>query len=300
MKRTTLGFTLLAVMLLTLSACQRKTDQSTPESAELSEMAETEDADAQYEQGMKLLLSYEPDTTEAVHLFEEAARQGNARARLAMGVMHFTGYAVDKDYKLAAEYMEDAANEGNLLCQMLVSICRGDGLGDGRDYSKVEEWLKTHEYWNSMCQYLLGLYHQNCTSIDDRYREALRWYRKSAGTMDMCACEADYPADVRRDAEKGDAVAQYYLGLSYEIGDSASRDYAEAARWYRKAAEQGLLAAQVMLGDCYFYGNGVRQSLKEAARWLRQAEEQFHAVDLVQLCQDSDIVGGVSISRYLS
>ncbi len=290
--KTSSGFTLLAgMLLLTLPACQRKTDQSTPESARLSEMAETEDADAQYEQGMKLLLSYEPDTTEAVRLLQEAARQGNARARLAMGVMHFTGYAVEKDYKLAAEYMEDAANEGNLLCQMLVAICRGDGLGDGRDYSKVAEWLKTHEYWNSICRFLLGLYYENCTSLDNRYAEAVSWYRKSAGTMDMCACEADYPADVRRDAEKGDAAAQYYMGLSYEIGDSVRRDYEEAARWYKKAAEQGLRAAQVMLGDCYFYGNGVRQNLKEAARWLRQAEEQFHGGYLVELCEDSDKVG---------
>ncbi len=40
-------------------------------------------------------------------------------------------------------------------------------------------------------------------------------------------------------AELGDAVAQYSLGLMYYHGRGVPQDYAEAAKWYRKAAERG-------------------------------------------------------------
>ncbi|MCD8303844.1 MAG: sel1 repeat family protein [Prevotellaceae bacterium] len=286
MTRKSLGVALMAAMLLlTLSACQRKTDQGTPGSAEQGDTLTL-----WYEDGVSLLTLFTDSDTVAVHLLGEAARRGNAKARLALGVCYFTGRAVEKDYKQAAEYMADAANEGNRLCQMLVAICRGDGLGDGRDYAEVLEWLKTHEGSNPLCQYLLGLYYENCTSLDNRYREALRWYRKLAGTFQLSVCGKDYPADFRRGAENGEAKAQYCLGLSYEIGDGVGRDFEEAAKWYRKAAEQGLPDAQLQLGDCYFLGLGVRQNLKEAARWYGQVEGQSVTGDLVSLCQDSDIV----------
>ena len=40
-------------------------------------------------------------------------------------------------------------------------------------------------------------------------------------------------------AEKGDAIAQFNLGLSYYHGKGVLQDYAQAVYWYRKAAEQG-------------------------------------------------------------
>ena len=45
-------------------------------------------------------------------------------------------------------------------------------------------------------------------------------------------------------AEKGDALAQFKLGLMYESGEGVPQDFAEAVRWYRLDAEQGSAAAQ--------------------------------------------------------
>src|SRR4029077_5015799 len=58
-------------------------------------------------------------------------------------------------------------------------------------------------------------------------------------------------------AERGSAIAQFYLGLSYERGKSVSESEAEAVNWFRKAAEQGLAASQAALGTRYFIGWGV-------------------------------------------
>ncbi len=40
-------------------------------------------------------------------------------------------------------------------------------------------------------------------------------------------------------AEQGYAPAQYNIGSMYKNGHGVPQDYAEAARWYRRAAEQG-------------------------------------------------------------
>ena len=44
-------------------------------------------------------------------------------------------------------------------------------------------------------------------------------------------------------AERGNASAQYSLGLFYFEGLGVAQDYQEAVRWYLKAAEQGYAEA---------------------------------------------------------
>ena len=48
----------------------------------------------------------------------------------------------------------------------------------------------------------------------------------------------------RKAAERGDAVAQFHLGVSYDEGLGVAQDDAEAVRWYRKAADQGYAQAE--------------------------------------------------------
>ena len=103
------------------------------------------------------------------------------------------------------------------------------------------------------------------------------------------AYEIGYPYPVFRDdaeaakwhrlaAEQGYAAAQYSLGLMYRIGTrSVPRNDAEAAKWYSLAAEQGYASAQHSLGHMYFTGDGVSQDYAEGARWYRLAAEQGYA-----------------------
>jgi TPR repeat protein len=75
-------------------------------------------------------------------------------------------------------------------------------------------------------------------------------------------------------AEKGEAAAQSELGLMYDLGQGAAKDYGQAVTWLRKAAEQGYSGAQLLLGLHYQNGNGVPQDYAEAVKWLRKAAEQ--------------------------
>jgi TPR repeat protein len=78
-------------------------------------------------------------------------------------------------------------------------------------------------------------------------------------------------------AEKGDADAQFNLGLMYEKGRGVPQDYKAALKWYRLAAKQGLAVAQYNLGVMYKDGKGVPQDYKTAAKWWRLAAEQGNA-----------------------
>ena len=93
----------------------------------------------------------------------------------------------------------------------------------------------------------------------------------------------------RKAAEQGNVAAQYYLGVCYASGQGVPQDYAEAVKWYRKAAEQGYAKAQYNLGVCYDNGQGVPQDYAEAVKWYRKAAEQGLALAQYNLgiCYDN-------------
>ena len=79
-------------------------------------------------------------------------------------------------------------------------------------------------------------------------------------------------------AAKGDAIAQFNLGMINELGQGVRQNYPKAVSRYRQAAEQGYMKAQLKLGEMYSKGQGVLQDYKESASWFRQAAEQGDAL----------------------
>lgn len=82
---------------------------------------------------------------------------------------------------------------------------------------------------------------------------------------------------LRKEADSGDATAQFKLGNLYYRGEGVERDFAESAAWYRKAAEQGLADAQFALGEMYSVPLGVPKDPAAVVEWFRRAAEQGHA-----------------------
>lgn len=81
---------------------------------------------------------------------------------------------------------------------------------------------------------------------------------------------------LRSAAEKGDAEAQYLLGLQYREGDGVDRSPVEAERWLRRAAEAGRVDAQTELGVLQSASSEAGKR-EEAARWLLSAARQGDA-----------------------
>ena len=74
---------------------------------------------------------------------------------------------------------------------------------------------------------------------------------------------------LRERATAGDAEAQFTLGKNYEGGRSGlKKDYAEAARWYRRSADQGNVYAQASLGILYHSGKGLPHDDVQAETWF--------------------------------
>ena len=63
------------------------------------------------------------------------------------------------------------------------------------------------------------------------------------------------------EADAGNVISQYNLGLCYAEGTGVEVDLAEAVRWFRKAAEQGMPQAQFNLGLCLARGVGVAKNV---------------------------------------
>lgn len=99
-----------------------------------------------------------------------------------------------------------------------------------------------------------------------RLREELRMLGRTA--------EQEGAQELRRQAELGDADAQYSLGVSYREGNGVDRDYGRAVVWWRRSAGQGHASAQSALGFMYANGQGVSKDFAQAVEWYRRAAEQ--------------------------
>ena len=110
--------------------------------------------------------------------------------------------------------------------------------------------------------------------------DALAQYRLAGICATGDGVAQDVPAALgwcSKAAEQGLAEAEYNLGLIHAQGLGVPDDQAEAASWFRRAADHGHPAAQFEMGVRYATGNGVPRDDREAACWYRQAAERGHA-----------------------
>ena len=104
-------------------------------------------------------------------------------------------------------------------------------------------------------------------------------------------------AELRSDAEQGNAEAQYGLGNLYAEGQGVAQDYVEARKWFLKAAEQGRADAQNNLGILYAEGLGVAQDYAMAYVWYNLAAAQGDAAAKKHLDIVAEKLDTVSLAR---
>ena len=84
---------------------------------------------------------------------------------------------------------------------------------------------------------------------------------------------------LRQDADGGSRLAQYLLGVMFQLGEIVPQDHAEAAKWVYRAADQGLAVAQFVLGEMYASGQGVPEDIVRAHMWLNLSEAQAAQIE---------------------
>ena len=130
----------------------------------------------------------------------------------------------------------------------------------------------------------------------DKRRKLIAALAVAAATLSMgtvLQAQGDLEA-IRQAAERGDADAQFALGVRNSEGRGVPQDDVEAARWFREAAEQDHADAQYVLGARYALGQGVPQDDAQAVLWLRRAAEQDHVFAQVDLGYMYTLGQGVS------
>lgn len=132
------------------------------------------------------------------------------------------------------------------------------------------------EIYDLMIDFLFNL--QNLFSYDDSNN-------KSNGVQDNVKEQDDSTDDgnVGEDnfnkqlmlAEKGEAQAQFIVGICYLKGDGVKQDNITGYDWLKRAAEQNYSRAMVALGTCYENGIGIDKNADLAESWYQKAYDFY-------------------------
>ncbi|MGE5506346.1 MAG: tetratricopeptide repeat protein, partial [Actinomycetota bacterium] len=120
---------------------------------------------------------------------------------------------------------------------------------------------------------------------------------------------ADHAADSHHGtlsaaAHRGDAEAQYQLGVALRDGHGVKRDPRQAVEWFALAATNGIAPAAVEVAKAFEQGTGVKADKETAARWWYRAGElgdqaaQKRFVEMYMAGQ-SHSLGGPAGARWL-
>ena len=160
------------------------------------------------------------------------------------------------------------AEQGDADAEVTLGSLYYHGQGVPQDYREALRWFqKSADQDYASGQYHVGVMHYYGNAVPQDYREAIRLYRQAA--------DQDYP------------TAQDQLGTMYAHGIGLPQDYVEAFSWYRKAADLGYARGEEHLGTMYYFGHGTTQDYIEAAFWYRKAADQGNPgaqYDLAAMC----------------
>jgi FOG: TPR repeat, SEL1 subfamily len=185
---------------------------------------------------------------DSVNYHQKAAKKGDTRAMIELGLMYQNGIGVETNYEKAIDWFESAASHGD-----------ESGLKHFEELNKIIE-LENMEAEGVNDDARADEYYRMGKHEYDRknYSEAFGWTRKAA----------DY----------GNLDAQQLLSVMYVFGQGVEVDYHEAFRWAMPAAEGktkdgqfGDKVSQNNLGFLYFNGKGVEKDIIEGYFWFKMS-----------------------------
>lgn len=112
---------------------------------------------------------------------ERAARQGDPRAAHHLGLIHYRGHGVPRDYGVARRWWQDAAAGGDLASAFNLGLLYQRGRGVERDAeTAVRWWRQAAQGGFAAAQNALGAAYQNGDGAPFDLVEAWAWFRLAA------------------------------------------------------------------------------------------------------------------------
>lgn len=225
------------------------------------------------------------DADSAFHLFEKAARAGNAEAQGLEAIAYMTGRGAHHDPELGVEKLRKAAGKGDLRSMTALATAYQTGYGAKASQFYARYWLnKAARRGDGEAMRRLGVVHRQAKNDS-----ALYWLNRAvtAGSADA-RVDLGYMYDagilVARDTAKavqqyvaaaraGSPRGMYAVGAVYQAGMGVKKDPVQAHRWFYKAACAGSPDAMAAIGEQFLRGNGVPADSGMATRWFRLAND---------------------------
>ena len=186
----------------------------------------------------------ESELQEAVTLLHRAAENGNANAAFVLASLHADGRGVPKNMQTAAKWFLQATNMGPPEASVAMAYIYFTGDGAPIDRRAAVERMG---YINTSDHFILPF---TCASIPAMATRAMQ--------------------ELRKEAETGDAAAQYNLVRALSYGIFQKEDIRQAIQWCLAAADQGYEDANIMMLEFRMEGENLtpaRNTLLQEYFW---------------------------------
>lgn len=188
----------------------------------------------------------QPSSDEGLEVLIEIARSGNAYAQYKLACIYQNRGLEPENMRKCIEWFTKSAEQDFDSAQYKLGLCYYDGKGVAQDFPTALSWFrKAAAHGHQSAMYYVGRCYARGEGVEADTVEAKRWYddaidiEKNELTPYQKQLNANAVAIVRKEAEKGDPYAQYFLGLIYEDGKYVERNLEKAKEWFAKAAAQG-------------------------------------------------------------
>ncbi|CAF0878078.1 unnamed protein product [Brachionus calyciflorus] len=230
------------------------------------------------------------DNLTAIKYFRQAAEKGNPIGQAGMGIVHFYGSGLERDYQKALKYFQLSADQGYVEGHFMLGIMFFYGHGVRKDFkSAVKFFNLAAQLGHVLGYYNLAQMHATGTGVIRSCSTAAELYKNVAerGTLSHMFSDA-YNTYKENDFDKALIKYMFLAELGYEVAQSnvgyildqlpislfsKSDRYKRALINWNRAATQGYHVARLKLGDYYYYGKGTQVDYQQAATHYKYATE---------------------------
>lgn len=226
------------------------------------------DAAAQYSLGKIIYygLGMEENQAEGIDLMQRAALSGYLPAQSYLGMLLFEDLDMKKQ-ALGIECLELAAARGDARSQYQLACIL---YPEKRNYNRFYEGLCIAKNRASSLEWM-GRAAASGELYGKEYMEHFISRRRSCDLLNSASYNASTQKYCLSAAARGNAEAQYVLGVLFYDGLSMKKDKVEGLDLLERAATSGYAAAQDKLGEIYYYGQGIEKNEAKALEWMERA-----------------------------
>lgn len=137
--------------------------------------------DAQYDLGIQLSRSDDPDYAQALQWLQRAAASGHARAQYAIGQMKAEGLGVEKNEREAVRWYRQAADSGLATAEYAMGYATSEGAGIQKDDPDAMDWFrKAAQHGHAEAAFRISTMYANEEGVGKDGREQRRWECRAA------------------------------------------------------------------------------------------------------------------------